>query len=387
MSAVDDIVEKNDTKITGKEVTEVKIQNKKVSVIIPVHNSEKYIRKTLDTVLAQNYMEREIILVENQCEDNSMAVLQEYAGKYQDIRVITCEIRGAGAARNAGMEQASGEYILFVDADDYLPDNGIIEKYVKAAGQTEADIVISNYARLWDGKMLPAVKHSAFSTYSPLSEKFRFQGFFGVGTLSYVWGKLYRRSFLTHHKITFAELTYAEDKLFNMQCYICGARYLFLEDVGYIYRRNKDSISWQYHEDATKNWLKMAGIFNKWLSEQKKDGAGYENMIWYTIFFAAFFDSKMEYMQHRKSILAIRKVLKIYAQDELGQEAFQRLSDKKNVLELNQPAWQSTIRMFSFGMKMHWYMVLAAGIKILIELRMDERFSDTGIREEKNSEA
>lgn len=355
-------------------------QTKKVSVIIPVYNAEKYIRKTLDSVLAQSYPDREILLVENGCEDQSLEILREYAEKHGEIQMISCGDRGAGAARNAGCERAAGEYILFVDADDYLPDTEILQKYVRAAEQTGVDIVISNYARLWEERILPAVKHRAFSVYSPSSEEFRFQGFFGTGTLSYVWGRLYRRSFLMQNQIAFASLTYAEDKLFNMECYICGARYLFLEDVGYIYRRNKESISWQYHEDATENWLKMAHLLSDWI--EKKQRPEFKNMIWYTIFFAAFFDSKMEYVQRKKSIFAIRKVLKAYHQDELGREAFRKLSDRKQELNIRQSAWRTAIRAFSFGMTRRWYMMLAAGIKILIESRMDERFSDTGIREE-----
>ena len=107
-------------------------QTKKVSVIIPVYNAEKYIRKTLDSVLAQSFRNREILLVENGCEDQSTEILREYKEKYDEIRLISCADRGAGAARNTGLEQAAGEYILFVDADDYLPDTGILEKYVKA---------------------------------------------------------------------------------------------------------------------------------------------------------------------------------------------------------------------------------------------------------------
>ena len=355
-------------------------QTKKVSVIIPVYNAEKYIRKTLDSVLAQSFRNREILLVENGCEDQSTEILREYKEKYDEIRLISCADRGAGAARNAGLEQAAGEYILFVDADDYLPDTGILENYVKAAEQTGVDVVISNYARLWEERVLPAVKHSTFSVYSPSSEEFRFQGFFGTGTLSYVWGRLYRRAFLVQNQITFADLTYAEDKLFNMECYICKARYLFLEDVGYMYRRNKDSISWQYHEDATENWLKMAHLLSERLEE--KQSLEYENMIWYTIFFAVFFDSKMEYVQRRKSVFSIRKILKRYHRDELGREAFKKLSDRKHALPIQQIAWRAAIRVFSFGMTRRWYMALAVGIRFLIESKIDERFSDTGIKEE-----
>lgn len=268
----------------------MRTQTKKVSVIIPVYKAEKYIRKTLDSVLAQSYPDRETFWWKTAVRIRAQKFFWSMREKHDEIKIINCLDRGAGTARNMGMEQAAGEYILFVDADDYLPDTGILEKYVKAADQTEVDVVVSNYARLWEERILPAVKHSAFSVYSPSSEEFRFRGFFGNGTLSYVWGRLYRRSFLIQNQIMFTNLTYAEDKLFNMECYICGARYLFLEDIGYIYRRNKESISWQYHEDATENWLKMAHLLSDWIEREQRPE--FENMIWYTIFLRHFLTAK-----------------------------------------------------------------------------------------------
>lgn len=94
--------------------------------------------------------------------------------------------------------------ILYLrDADDYFPDAEIFRKYVSLGEQTNADIIVSNYARLWEEKILPAAKHESFALCSPSSEEFRFQGFFSVGTLSYVWGKLYRREFLRKYQVTF----------------------------------------------------------------------------------------------------------------------------------------------------------------------------------------
>ena len=207
----------------------MKVLEKKISVIIPVYNAEKYISETLDSIIKQSYKNREIILVENGSKDRSSDIIQEYEEKYQEIHMIKGVGKGPGSARNRGMEFASGEYIIFVDSDDYLPDTDIFDQYVHAAEQTDADIVVSNYARLWDGKLLSTVKTQSFALSGPLSEDFCFQGFFSVGTLSYVWGKLYRRSFLEKNQITFTDITYAEDKLFNMQCYVCEAKYIFLQ--------------------------------------------------------------------------------------------------------------------------------------------------------------
>lgn len=127
------------------------------------------------------------------------------------------------------------------------------------------------HARLWKDKILPATKHQSFALCSPSSEEFRFQGFFSVGTLSYAWGKLYRREFLRNHQIYFADLSYAEDKLFNMQCYICDAKYAFLEDIGYIYRKNDMSVSWQYRPDSVENWFKLVYELKSWIEKKDKD--------------------------------------------------------------------------------------------------------------------
>ena len=104
-------------------------------------------------------------------------------------------------------------------------------------------------------------------------------------------------------------------------------------------------------------------------------------MIWYTVFFAVFFDAKMEYMQHKKSMWAIRKVLKKYGTNPLGKKVFSELSDRKRKLQLDERMWKIMIRTFSWGMELQWYVLLAAGIKILVAQRVDERLSDTGMRE------
>ena len=231
-------------------MTALEKQQKKISVIIPVYNAEKYIRETLDSIIKQSYKNLEIILIDNGSKDRSPDIIQKYEAKYPEIHMIEGSGKGPGASRNRGLKLAKGDYIVFADADDYLPDKEIFCKYINLAEQTDADIVVSNYARLWKDKILPATKHQSFALCSPSSEEFRFQGFFSVGTLSYAWGKLYRREFLRNHQLYFADLSYADDKLFNMQCYICDAKYAFLEDIGYIYRKNDMSVSWQYRPDS-----------------------------------------------------------------------------------------------------------------------------------------
>lgn len=357
------------------------ILNRKISVIIPVHNAEEYLEKAVQSIMLQSYADWELFLIESGSEDASLELCRKLAGKDQKIQVIEEKNRGIGAARNTGLRNAAGEYIVFVDADDYLPDPDVFQRYINIAEQIETDIIVSNYVRLWNGKILSATGHDVFSIYSPNSEEFRFRGFFSVGTLSYVWGKLYRKSFLEEKNIVFSDFEYAEDKLFNMQCYICGARYAFLKECGYVYRKNDNSISFQYHKNSSKCWLGIADTVRQWI-EKEENPEIYMGLVYYTIFFAAFFDGKMEYTAKKNSLRAVRRILKTYGRDTLGRESFQKLFSDKCFLQLQQPVWKIMIRGFSMGMKFQRCFLLAMGIKILIDFRVDERLSDTGLREQ-----
>ena len=168
----------------------------RISVIVPVYNCEQYLEKAVESVRLQKYRNWELYLVVSDSEDKSREISQAYAEKHENIYMLYNGCEGIGSARNLGLQAAKGEYILFLDSDDYLPDELVFDRYVNIAEQTDTDILVSNYVRLWKARILPAATHRTFSRYSRDTEEFRFCGFFSVGTLSYVWGKLYRRAFL-----------------------------------------------------------------------------------------------------------------------------------------------------------------------------------------------
>lgn len=343
-----------------------------ISVVVPVLNADMFLSEMIESVLCQTYKSWELLLVDAESEDGSISICEEYAKKYSNIFLFKIERKSPGNSRNFGMRHAKGAYICFFDADDYLSDSNLFENYIKIAVQGKKDIVVCDYERLWKGKLLPATSHSAFSKYGMDTEEFRFRGFFSVGSLSYVWNKLYSIAFLKAHEISFTDESYAEDKLFNIQCYLNGATYAFLPEKGYVYRKNEQSVSHKYDSDRSKGWVRIA---------QRIEAIQTTNLTDYTIFFAAFFDVKMEYENNKKSLRSAKRVLQNYGKDPLAEKCFKHLWKEKRKNLPESFLWRGMMRGFSFFMSAKCYLFLAIGIKLLIDLRIDERLSDTGKRD------
>ena len=139
------------------------MQNKNVSVIIPVYNVEKYLRLCVDSVLAQTYENLDIILVDDGSKDGSGEICDGFAQRDSRIRVIHQKNAGAGAARNAGIAQAKGDYVVYVDADDTIERN-----YLELLSQHDEDLVFIDVDRV-DGKgNVKGIEY--MSTYKHLSK-------------------------------------------------------------------------------------------------------------------------------------------------------------------------------------------------------------------------
>ena len=115
-----------------------------VSVIIPVYNVSRYLPQCFESVISQTYRNLEIIVIDDGSTDDSGSICDQYAEKDDRIHVIHTDNRGLASARNLGLENVSGKYILFIDSDDWIEPQ-TIETFIGAALKTEADIVIARY--------------------------------------------------------------------------------------------------------------------------------------------------------------------------------------------------------------------------------------------------
>ena len=187
-----------------------------MSVIIPVYNAEKYLRGCMDSVLGQTLRELEVICVDDGSTDGSAAILEEYAEKDSRVRVLRQENKGAGVARNLGIGAARGEYVAFIDSDDWA-EKSYCSELVQCADEHSADIVVCRAQRFDDatGELLPSgwmlkEQYPPGKAFTPEDiKKYIFQFTYGQ-----VWDKLFRRDFINTNGIRFPEIRAAEDTSF-----------------------------------------------------------------------------------------------------------------------------------------------------------------------------
>ena len=200
---------------------------KKVSIIIPVYNSEKYISKCLDSVINQTYKNIEILVINDGSKDNSINILSEYEKKDSRIIVIDKENEGVAKTRNMGIKKATGEYIMFIDNDDFV-DSDYVETYLK---NTDYDIVIGSYKRTdINGEILFKYnlnEDSIWSKYIVLAP----------------WAKLYKKDFLIKNNIEFLNYGIGEDVYFNLLCYSKTNNIKVINDFKYNWFYNNESVS------------------------------------------------------------------------------------------------------------------------------------------------
>ena len=188
----------------------------KVSVIIPVYNTENFLRECLDSVINQTLKDIEIICVDDGSTDDSLNILKEYAEKDNRIKVLTQKNKGAGAARNLGLINASGEYLSFPDADDFF-ELDMLEKFYQKAKDENSDIVVCNFDYFNNNTkeiiknnedVIPIIENVSIFNRTVLKDE----------TLKwfkeFAWNKIFKKDFIDKNNIRFQEIKRANDLLF-----------------------------------------------------------------------------------------------------------------------------------------------------------------------------
>ena len=215
-----------------------------VSIVIPVYNVEKYIEKCINSLLAQTYQNLEIILIDDGSNDNSLILLQRYAETDERIKLFQQKNQGAAIARNYGLRVANGNYVIFLDSDDYF-DEKLIELSVKKAEKYDADITIFQ-AEAFDNVtgMICPLNDKIKKSPQYLNETFCYKNIKNDIFNSFLiapWNKLYKKSFLDKHKFEFQNIKRTNDLLFTSETLVKANKIILLDEILVHYRTGLSS--------------------------------------------------------------------------------------------------------------------------------------------------
>lgn len=238
----------------------------KVSVIVPVYNVEKYLYKCIETISKQTLTDIEIIILNDGSPDNSEDIILKFCEIDKRIRYYRHKNIGLGETRNRGMELAKGEYLAFVDSDDYLELDMLESLYHKALSD-KADVVCGEVFMENAGNCNVRNKLSRLSTIDlkeKFNEKFIRDYYFGRIYSHNSVDKIYRRSFIRENNILFGDnrKIFAEDNYFQFQILIALPRISFVHKALYYYVVREDSIMNSYKKNLIGRHMEMIKDFN-----------------------------------------------------------------------------------------------------------------------------
>lgn len=242
-----------------------------VSIIVPVYNVERYLKRCVDSILNQTFTDFELILVDDESTDDSGKICDRYAEQDNRIVVIHKKNGGVSSARNAGLDAAVGEYIAFCDSDDYVLENWLIQMTDKMVNH-KVDSVVSNWQLVDENDQVLRVTSFEEGIKYISDEKDKISYYYEVmfsGKTSWsAWCRLFRADIIKKEKIYFSENceNYAEDLGFVLEYTLYCKNVMCISDSGYRYVKHKGSII-----DKNQNIIKLNSLnevsknFNKCL--------------------------------------------------------------------------------------------------------------------------
>lgn len=220
----------------------VKMNKKLVSIVVPIYNVEEYLQECVDSICAQTYKNMEIILVDDGSTDGSPDICDTYKKKDSRICVIHKENGGLSDARNCGLNVATGEYVAFIDSDDYI-DETFVENLLLAAEENDAEIAVCSYRRVYDKPIqkygsinytIEVVSGTSFLE-SLYSGKHNDMGFVA-------WNKLYKKTLFTNYQIVYPKGRTYEDTFTTYKLLYYTKKVALVNYPQYSYRIRPGSI-------------------------------------------------------------------------------------------------------------------------------------------------
>lgn len=216
-----------------------------ISVIIPIYNMDSYLRECLDSILGQSLKDIEIICVNDGSTDYTQSILEEYSWNDTRIKVLTQENQGVSAARNRGIKKATGEFLFFLDPDDWLPDEKVFEDLYTAAKENNVLICGGEFREVSNGKVIDKWEGN-LSKYS-----FRNDGIISYSDYQFDYGWvrfIYNREFLLEKKLEIPALSFFEDPVFFVQIMHEAGKFYAMKRCIYCYRTGHKELNLSYEK-------------------------------------------------------------------------------------------------------------------------------------------
>lgn len=210
----------------------------KVSIIIPAYNVGAYVRECLDSILRQTIQkECEIIVIDDGSTDATLTILNEYKTKFENFILILQENMGSGIARNKGIESATGEFLAFIDADDFYPDSSVLENMYEKAKRNNSQICGGSAIFFRDGMYIKTGLRKGLT--------FSYEGYINSNTypcfMGY-WRFIYSRQFILNNNIRFKEYKRVQDVPFFLEAIGISKRIYVLPQFTYCYRKSHKQV-------------------------------------------------------------------------------------------------------------------------------------------------
>lgn len=265
----------------------------KVSIIVPIYNAELYLSRCLDSLIRQTYKNIEVICVNDGSIDRSLEIAMTYSQQYSEIIVINKLNTGVSDSRNLALQQATGDYVMFVDSDDWISPN-MVEHLLKEAVTHNAELIMCGYSREYKDR----TKEKVFELpnrviyenddlnqlhrqlFGPLNHELgNPESLDAIGT---VWGKLYDMSILRKYNLKFVDLRIIgsnEDGLFNVGVFEYLTKVVFINQALYHYwKENSSSITSKYNAELQLQWKQLFEYLKQHIEIYQK-GSDYEEAL------------------------------------------------------------------------------------------------------------
>lgn len=290
-----------------------------VSIIVPCYNVEKYLAICLESLIQQTYLNIEIIAVNDGSTDQTLDILQNYT-KYSHIKIVNQQNIGLSGARNTGIKYANGEYICFVDSDDWI-EKYTIEKAINSIEKTLEDVVLWGYIKNFSRSSILQPLSIEKEIYSENNIHLLYQRIVGpvreqlhhpefVDSYITAWGKLYKASIIKKNRIEFVSTKEigTEDLLFNVQFFSKAKSAVVLPDCMNHYRKNNiSSLTSTYKNRLFEQWTKLQRLIWNEIKGNEFLEEAYYNRIACTMIGLGLneYSAKLSYIQHRNNMMKI----------------------------------------------------------------------------------